>query len=244
MKKYSSYWWRTIFAAIIFHLFACVGFAFILPYLMPKPEIEKIIEMNWVDVDLTEDLPIADDDLQTFEIEDEKSEFLSEDFPPLVIPDFPAEDSFVEEIPQQKIESQSQTEQEKNEYRPLQERQPFLSRNEAEVLNQLERNIEDEKISDDKKNAAEHQMSQPPVALKEIYPPKIGLEFKGYVSVLVTIGIDGKIKAMKVIKSSERIIIDNIALNAAKNWIFKPALDQDGNAMESNKIITFDFKNI
>ena len=88
------------------------------------------------------------------------------------------------------------------------------------------------------------QMIEPPIVLNEVYPPKGGIQFGGYVSVAATIGTDGTVKKVKVMRKSGRILVDNVAMNAAKQWTFKPAIDQNGKPMECDRIITFDFRNL
>ena len=235
MKQYSSYWRTTIFASILLHIFAYLVFVLILPYLLPESKPEGFVEMAWIDVDLTEEeLPVIEE-AQPVETAEPEFAIPEYEFPPIIIPDFQDEPTYVEETPPQP-EPQPMPER-----KPLPERQPVILKDEAEVLNQLEKAPEKEVII--AKPQGKQQMGQPPVTVTESYPPPgSGLKYKGYVSVAATIGTDGKVKKTKIMRTSGRMIVDNIAMNAAREWTFKPALDQEGKPMVCDKIITFDFK--
>ena len=239
MKQYASHWRTTIFVSIILHIFAWLGFIFLLPHLLPKPKTEEVVEMAWIDVDLVEDDTTVTEELQPTETNADSGFVIPKyEFPPIIMPDFSNEPTYVEEIPPlpepppvpKRI--------------TLPERQPALTRTESEVIEQLEKVPEKENIVEKPKNNQGNQrMSQPPVTITESYPKlNSGLKYEGYVSIVATIGIDGKVKETKIISTSGRIIIDNIAMKAAQEWTFKPALDQDGKPMECDKIITFNFK--
>lgn len=233
MKQYSSYWRTTIVASIILHIFAYLGFVLALPYLMPEPKHEEIVEMAWVDVDLTEDVEAAEPVETTSEAEVTIPKY---EFPPIIMPDIPNEPVYIEETLPPPPEPRPIPERKR-----LPERQPIVTRDEAEVLNQLEKSPEAEVVVE--KPKGKQQMGQPPVAITESYPPPgSGLDYKGYVIIAATIGTDGKVKRTKIMQTSGIMVIDNIAENAAKEWTFKPALDQEGKPMECDKIITFDFK--
>ena len=235
MKQYSSYWPITICTAIILHIFVYVGFILILPYLVPKPKSEEIAEMAWVDVELIEDKSVIIEEAQPVETTSEsKFEIPKYEFPPIIMPDFPNEPTYVEEI------SPPPEPQPIPKRKPLPERQPVILKDEAEVLDQLERAPRKDVVIEN--NKSNQKMGQPPATITESYPTGNGFKYKGYVIVLVTIGTDGKVKESKIINPSGEMTIDNIAMNAAREWTFKPALDQDGKPMECDKIITFDFK--
>ena len=107
------------------------------------------------------------------------------------------------------------------------------------MVKQLEKNPESEVVV----AKGKQQLGEPPITLSEYYPPEgSGLNYKGYVSVAATIGKDGLVKRTKIMRTSGRMMVDNIAMSAAQKWTFKPALDQEGKPMECDKIITFDFK--
>ncbi|MBQ9479333.1 MAG: TonB family protein [Selenomonadaceae bacterium] len=238
MNGYSTYWRTTIFAAIALHLLAGLGIAYVLPHLIPEPTLEIVQEMDWIDVDLNEPEPVVLDE-QAIPLDEpsEPEEVYSEfDFPPLVIPDIPIEPTVSEPPPPPpkpleppKVEPPPAPPQSK----------PTVVKDDAEVVKQLEKNPESEVVVAKGKQL----LGEPPITLNEYYPPEgSGLNYKGYVSVAATIGKDGLVKRTKIMRTSGRMMVDNIAMSAAQKWTFKPALDQEGKPMECDKIITFDFK--
>ena len=228
---YSTYWRTTIFAAIVFHFLAALGFSYVLPHLMPEPKIEDVAEFEWVDVDL---LP---PDVVVIEAEAIPVETVQE-----TLPTFSAQDLFVPEltIPEPIIEPPPQPEIKPIE--PPKPPPPQVVKTEQEAQQQFQSEEVPKEVVVVPANAKQ-QLGQPPVTITEVYPEKgSGLGYKGYVSIAATIGKDGKVKATKVMRTSGRMFVDEIARKAAMQWTFKPALDQDGKPMECDKIITFDFK--
>ncbi|MBR4383328.1 MAG: TonB family protein [Selenomonadaceae bacterium] len=233
MSGYSTYWRTTIFASIAFHFLMALGFSYVLPHLIPEPTIEDVAEFEWVDVDL---LP---PDVVVIEAEAIPAETVQETLPTfnaqdLFVPDLTIpEPVFVEETPPPKPPEIKIVEP------PKPQPPPQVVRNEQEAKQQVEAEPEKEVVVVQGKQ----QLGQPPVTITEFYPEKgSGLGYKGYVSIAATIGKDGKVKATKVMRTSGRYFVDEIARKAAMQWTFKPALDQDGKPMECDKIITFDFK--
>lgn len=232
MSGYSTYWRTTIFASIVFHFLMALGFSYVLPHLIPEPTIEDVSEFEWVDVDL---LP---PDVVVIE-----AEAIPTETPQETLPLFSAQDLFIPEltIPELNIEpiETPPLPEPKIIERPLPPTPPQVFRNEQEAKQQVEAEPEKEVVVVQGKQ----QLGQPPVTITEFYPEKgSGLGYKGYVSVAATIGKDGKVKATKVMRTSGRYFVDEIARKAAMQWTFKPALDQEGKPMECDKIITFDFK--
>lgn len=231
MSGYSAYWRTTIFAAIVFHFLAALGFSYVLPHLMPEPKIEDVAEFEWVDVDL---LP---PDVVVIEAEAIPVETVQE-----TLPTFSAQDLFVPDltIPEPIIESPPQLE-----IKPIETPKPEppqIVKTEQEAQQQVQSEEPPKEVVVVPANAKQ-QLGQPPVTITEVYPEKgSGLGYKGYVSIAATIGKDGKVKATKVMRTSGRMFVDEIARKAAMQWTFKPALDQDGKPMVCDKIITFDFK--
>ena len=228
---YSTYWRTTIFAAIAFHFLAALGFSYVLPHLMPEPKIEDVAEFEWVDVDL---LP---PDVVVIEAEAIPVETVQE-----TLPTFSAQDLFVPDltIPEPIIEPPPQLEIKPIE--PPKPEPPQIVKTEQEAQQQVQSEEPPKEVVVVPANAKQ-QLGQPPVTITEVYPEKgSGLGYKGYVSIAATIGKDGKVKATKVMRTSGRMFVDEIAKKAAMQWTFKPALDQDGKPMVCDKIITFDFK--
>ena len=230
MSGYSTYWRTTIFAAIAFHFLTALGFSYVLPHLMPEPKIEDVAEFEWVDVDL---LP---PDVTVIEAQAIPTETVQE-----VLPTFNAQDLFVPEltIPEPIIEPPPEI---KPIEPPKPQPPPQVVKTEQEAQQQVQSEEPPKEVVVVPANAKQ-QLGQPPVTVTEVYPQKgSGLGYKGYVSIAATIGKDGKVRATKVMRTSGRMFVDEIARKAAMQWTFKPALDQDGKPMECDKIITFDFK--
>ena len=235
MESYSTYWRTTIFAAIAFHFLAALGFSYVLPHLMPEPKIEDVANFEWVDVDL---LP---DDVIVIE-----AEALPPEIPQETLPTFNARDLFVPEfeMPEVKIEPiVEEPPPPPPEVKPIEPPKPppppQVIKDEQEAKKQIEENPDKQVVVVPSKQL----MGQPPVTIMAVYPEEgSGLGYKGYVSIAATIGKDGKVKATKVMRTSGRFFVDEIARKAAMQWTFKPALDQEGKPMVCDKIITFDFK--
>ena len=234
MNGYSTYWRTTIFASIVFHFLAALGFSYVLPHLMPEPTIEDVAEIEWVDVDLLpEDVVVVE----------------AEAIPPTetvqeTLPTFNARDLFVPDlkIPEPVLVEEVQP---SPEIKPLEppkpQPPPQIVKTEPPAQTQTQESPPKEEVVVPKNS--KQQLGQPPVTVTEVYPEKgSGLGYRGYVSIAATIGKDGKVKATKVMRTSGRMFVDEIARKAAMQWTFKPALDQEGKPMECDKIITFDFK--
>ena len=234
MTGYSTYWRTTIFAAIAFHFLAALGFSYVLPHLMPEPKIEDVAEFEWVDVDL---LP---PDVTVIEAEAIPTETVQE-----VLPTFKAQDLFVPDLTIPELVFGKETPP-PPEVKPLEppkpQPPPQVAKTEQEAQQQVQSEEPPKEVVVVPANAKQ-QLGQPPVTITEVYPQKgSGLGYRGYVSIAATIGKDGKVRTTKVMRTSGRMFVDEIARKAAMQWTFKPALDQDGKPMECDKIITFDFK--
>lgn len=228
MSGYSTYWRTTIFASIAFHFLSALGFSYVLPHLMPEPTIEDVAEFEWVDVDL---LP---PDVTVIEAEAIPTETVQE-----ILPTFNARDLFVPEltIPEPIIEPPPP------EVKPIEPpKPPQVVKTEQESQQKVQSEEPPKEVVVVPPNAKQ-QMGRPPVAIMEVHPEKgSGLGYRGYVSIAVRIGKDGKVKSAEVVQTSGRYFVDEIARKAAMQWTFKPALDQNGKPMVCDKIITFDFK--
>ena len=230
MSGYSTYWRTTIFASIAFHFLTALGFSYVLPHIMPEPKIEDVAEFEWVDVDL---LP---PDVTVIEAEAIPSETVQE-----TLPTFNARDLFVPDLvtPEPIIEPPPEI---KPIEPPKPQPTPQIVKTEQEAKQEVQSETPPKEVVVVPANVKQ-QLGQPPVALTEFYPEKgSGLGYRGYVSIAATIGTDGKVKATKVMRTSGRYFVDEIARKAAMQWTFKPALDQEGKPMVCDKIITFDFK--
>ncbi len=233
MTGYSTYWRTTIFASIAFHFLMALGFSYVLPHLMPEPTIEDAAEFEWVDVDL---LP---DDVTIIEAEAIPVENVQ-----TTLPTFNARDLFVPDlsIPESVLAEEPPPLPEPKIIETPKPTPPQIMNNEPPAQIKAEEPSPDKEVVVVPKNTKQ-LLGQPPVTVTEFYPEKgSGLGYKGYVSIAATIGKDGKVKATKVMRTSGRYFVDEIARKAAMQWTFKPALDQEGKPMECDKIITFDFK--
>ena len=229
MSGYSTYWRTTIFAAIAFHFLAVLGFSYVLPHFMPEPTLEDVAEIEWIDVDLPEDVVVV------------QAEAIPTETVQETLPTFNAQDLFVPEfkIPEPAIEPPPEV---KPIEPPKSPPPPQVVQTEREAQQQVQSEEPPKEVVVVPANSKQ-QLGQPPVTVTEVYPQKgSGLGYRGYVSIAATIGKDGKVRATKVMRTSGRMFVDEIARKAAMQWTFKPALDQDGKPMECDKIITFDFK--
>ena len=226
MRNYSTHWAITILAAIVLHVAAAGIFSFALPYLAPAPKIQEAASLEWVDVALDDVVVVAEEAIPSAAQEPE--------------PTFNAQDLFVPElkIPEVIIE-------------PL--KPPEVEIPKPKPPPQTAKPPQDTKPPPESpKPAAQPEpsndsrvMSTPPVVVKEIYPEKgSGLGYMGYISIAAHIGKDGKVKSTEIIQTSGRQFVDEIALKAAEQWTFRPALDKFGRPMECDTIITFNFRKL
>ena len=233
MTGYSTYWRTTIFASIAFHFLTVLGFSYVLPHLIPEPTIEDVVPIEWVDVDLPENVVVVQEEAIPLEtVQETLPLFNARDLfvPELQIPD----PVIVEEIPPLPDPKPIEP--------PKLQPPPKIVQPQQDTQQQAQDEEPPKEVVVVPANSKQ-QIGQPPVTLTEVYPEKgSGLGYRGYVSIAATIGKDGKVRATKVMRTSGRFFVDEIARKAAMQWTFKPALDQDGKPMECDKIITFDFK--
>lgn len=227
MSDYSTNWLTAIFASIVFHVAAVFGFFYIMPHFNSAPKIQPVAEIEWIDVDISDDAIIADTE-ENFSDSQE------------TLPTFDAQDLIVPEIkfPEPKIENPLP------EIKPVEPPKPKpppqISENKPDVKPK-----ENPPANQPETSSGQQIMGKPPVVAKEVYPEKgSGLGYKGYVSIAARIGKDGKVKSTEIIQSSGRYFVDEIAVKAAAQWTYKPALDQTGRPMECDTIITFNFKKL
>lgn len=221
--KYSPNWLTTILAAIVIHFLAAVTLEFVLPKILPAPITTDVTEISWVDVELVDDVTLIEEDFIPIEtpaeIEDD-FEFAPIELPPPVEPpkfEMPEIPKLHEPEPSPPVT------------KPKEETPP---------------KVEPEKKSEPVEESQEKQvLGSDAITVSEVYPTK-NFGFKGYVSISVTIGKDGKVKSAEILMPSGIKEVDEISIDAAKNWTFKPALDQNNKPMERVKVITFDYNKI
>lgn len=231
MTGYSTHWTATICAAIILNFAAIFGLTYALPKLAPQPPIADVAEIEWVDVDLADDVTvIAEEAIPQDEPQESLPTFNAQD---LVVPELSTPELIIEPAtippPEVKpIEPLTPTPKPKPPINDAQETKPPPAQAPAKEV----------APSDGKQ-----VVTRPPITVNAVYPESgSGLGYKGYVSFAVHIDKNGKITSTEILQSSGRYFVDEIARKAAEQWTFKPALDQIGRPMECDKIITFDFK--
>ena len=232
MTGYSAHWRATIFAAIIFHIVAAIGFSCLAPLMESSKKIQPVSEIEWVDVDLTDNFALTDGDLISSEAEESPSPFNAEDLvvPELNVPQF-SPPVIENPKPPQKIE-----------VKPAERPKP--QQNEKPPKSD-EKNSEPAKSDEKKSESKNDVMAKPPVTVTEVQPKKSDLNgVVGFVAVAVRIGKDGKVKSVEVLQSSGHEVVDEIVCKSAWQWTFQPALNQIGRPMECDKIIVFDLRAI
>ena len=227
MMRYSTHWPATILAAIIFNVMAVFGFAYVLPQLMPAPEVQSVAEIELLEVELPDEVAVLDEEaIPSTAPEKNSSPFNAQDLvlpevntpAPIELPPLPEQKP--PELPKPKPPPTVTTER---------DAPP------KPAVNQGNKTPEPPQVK--------QLLTKPPVTIMEVYPEKGSLlGFKGYISFAVHIGKDGKVKSSEILQSSGRLVVDEIARKAAEQWTFRPALDQFSRPMECDKIITFDFR--
>ena len=230
MSGYSTHWTETILVAIAFHAVAALGFSYVLPLFESAPKPASVAEMNWVDVELSDDATII------------TAEAIPSDAPTETLPTFDAKDLVMPEI---KIPEPARPVESKPVEVPPLEVKPIEPP--PQIVNYTPKPQPKSEAQPEKESAAPKDfqpvVTRPPITINAVYPEKgSGLGFKGYVSFAAHIDKNGKVTSTEILQSSGRYFVDEIARKAAVQWTFKPALDQRGRPMECDKIITFDFK--
>ena len=231
MTDYSANWLMCIIVAVIFHIAAVSGFFYVLPYFAPAPKLENVAEMEWIDVDLTDDAPlIVDDEAIPSDTPTHETTFDADD---LTLPEL--------KIPEPIIEPVKPAPPEINPAEPLKPQSPTPKP--ADDKQDVQPKPPPAQVPDKETPADNRQVvTRPPITINAVYPQKGSvLGFKGYISFAAHIDKNGKVTATEILQSSGRYFVDEIARKAAEQWTFKPALDQRGRPMECDKIITFDF---
>ena len=223
MKNYSPHWPATICAAIILNLLAALGFSFVAEKLAPEPKIVDVTAFEWVDVELSDETTLVDEqEISAEVVQENSSPFNAQDIfiPELKLPELPAVEEF--KPPEIKpIERPKPVERPQNIPKPP----PIVKPPKVETPDE------------------NREIVQPPVAVTEIYPEKAG-DFKGFVAIAATIDANGKVTETEILQSSGQEFVDKLAVKATMQWTFRPALDKNNRPLPSIKIIVFDFKKI
>ena len=228
MKKYSAHWAATILVAIALHVAAALALPYVVSIFKPAPKVQTVAELELVDVDIADDSVVTDAEAIPA---DESEPVPTFDAEALRLPELSTPETF--KPPELPTQPPKPVERPKTPTKPVETPKPPAQPKPADKPVKPDENSQDDKSL----------MARPPITVKEVFPDKgSGLGYKGYVSIAVRIGKDGKIHSTEILQSSGRYFVDEIALKAAAQWTFKPALDQIGRPMECDKIITFDFK--
>lgn len=222
-----------IFLSLVIHLAAGICLAFAVPKIFSEKILPPAEELEFVEVDFDAENFDEETPLETFEEETiPEFEFSELVLPELKIPEmnFTPPPIVVQPVeiykPPVKVEKPppAQIETEKKETPPPQPEKP----------------VEKEKPAE---NTTPQKLNRPAVIVKEFYPTKDSAgNFTGTVIIAARIGKDGTVTGTKIIQGAGNSEIDNLAQDCLKKWNFRPAMDEKGQPMESDKIIPFDFK--
>ena len=72
-------------------------------------------------------------------------------------------------------------------------------------------------------------------------PDTRGTDFRGTVGILVSIDAQGHITGYRFTQTSGRRVVDQLVLNAIRNFKFEPALDTNGQPMKTMRLLRFPF---
>lgn len=215
--QYPTHWRMAFLLAFFFHLTAWLLGSLILPHLQAKtvaaPDSVQAIEWENVDTEEKVEPPVA---------------------PPLPPPEPKAEKPPEPAKPEQPPAEQEET-------------TPILAKEDEPVIAKLQELAEEPEKLDkvvivkESAESAPVQMGEPPRLIEDYYPSTAKVNFRGRVSVFATIGKDGKIIKTKIAVTSGKPEVDQLAMDAARRWTFKAALDQQGRPMECTKIISIPF---
>ncbi|MBR1552722.1 MAG: energy transducer TonB [Schwartzia sp.] len=248
---YPSHWRMAYLAAFFAHLLAWLFVSLAAPHLFQAvPDFGAAQEIEWVDAtELPGELPAGAQNIDAppgepgaiaaaDAIAEETAEAASDDRPFVeqVITPEDAPELVTDEVPL-----------------PEEAAKPMVAANEKEALEKL-RQVEKEGKGNGPQTVilsgggngggGGRQIAENARLLKPFYPAPGTVSFGGRVSVSARIGIDGKIKDTKIMVTSGRPLVDAVAMNAAKRWVYKPATDSHGKPMECNAIIIIPFQRL
>ena len=155
-----------------------------------------------------------------------------------------------EEPPQQQPEPQTPVPVQENITSPVTAKDPYNAIAEKKDAGEKETKKDDGNQAGNKgeKGGKKKQgKGNPPITLKPVYPPKGIVKFKGYITVQSLIKEEGTVKKTKLMtpvrdrKNPEMDKINKLAAEYASQWLFKPATDENGNAIETYKNISIPF---
>ena len=250
---YPSHWRMAYLAAFFVHLAAWLFFSLAAPHLFRAlPDLGGAQEIEWVDAaDLPGELPPGVQNIDAppgppgeagAALPEETAEELAE--MPADVPLAVEQVITPEDVPELVTDEA-----------PLSEEaaKPMVAANEKEALEKLRQMEKDGKGKGPQTvilsgggngGGGGRQMAENARLVKPFYPEPGTVSFGGRVSVSARIGTDGKIKETKIMVTSGRLLVDAVAMNAAKRWVYKPATDSHGKPMECNAIIIIPFQRL
>ena len=221
MIKYKTNLFKAMLMSIALHCILAVVLIFIFPKIFPAPTVPVVKVIEWVAVDLSDEVTAIDEPAITAPLENDSADefnFAPIELPPLEIP---------------KLEPLPQLEIVKPPAPP-----PVQPKIEAPP------NVDAEKISEPDEDSTENQQwVSVPILILAVYPEE-NFGYSGEIMIMATIGKDGKVKNAELVFPTGNIDADSAALDAAKKWTFKPALDKDGKPTECSYSIIMNFKKI
>ena len=219
--KYKTNLFKAMLMSIALHCVLAVVVIFIFPKIFPAPAVPEVKPIEWVDVDLSDEVTAIDEPVITAPLENNSADefnFAPIELPPLEIPK-------VEPLPQLEI---------------------FKPPAPPPVQPKIETppNVDAEKNSDSDDEPTENQQwVSVPTLILAVYPEE-NFGYTGEIMIMATIGKDGKVKDAELVFPTGNNDVDSAALDAAKKWTFKPALDKDGKPTECSYSIIMNFKKI
>ena len=216
---YPTHWYLAGFLALVLHFFLWVGVTFLIPFLTPKPDMTDAAAIQ------LEDVPGGTDDSDGPEASPEEQPAPEPEPAPVT----PQE----EETPDEDLTDEETT--------------PLVAENEEEAIEEIQKEVKEnpsKAISGGVrsiKSGSGGQMAYAAEVIRDFYPPRDIVKYKGRVTVFATIGKDGNVKRTRMAVSSGNRAVDEIAMSAARQWKFRPALDGNGKPMENTMIISIPF---
>lgn len=216
---YPTYWRLSAFLALVFHFFLWTCLTFIIPYLAPEPKPMEAMEVV---------------DISDIEGDGEGEPGIEGEPEPEAEPEPPAPEPLPEPPPV-------------DESAPP----PVLTDDELKAVEEIEKEEKEEEKKPEKPKRSNivkrsggtggAQMAEGPRLIEDYYPSVGGANFRGRVMVKAVVSKEGKVIDTKIMVSSGKRLVDQIAMNAARKWTYRPALDQHGQPMECWAMISIPF---
>lgn len=227
--NYPKHWRLAFVLALFLHFFIWSGMTFLVPLLGSKPTIAA------EDAIALEDVP--GDDGEEGDAGAEEGE--PDETPPEPEP---------EPEPQPQPDDAVSQEDAPDETEDFDDTSPIIAEDDADAIAQFKQEVAEAKTDTGKKvsiivvrKGNGQHLNTAPKLLADYYPPDGLTKFKGRVTVAATIGKNGHVIRTKIMVTSGQMLVDKHAINAVKQWFFKPALDDKGQPMEVDKIISIPF---